>query len=179
LFQVVLDANVLFPFTLRDTLLRAAEQELYIWRWSSEILEEMRRNLVTKDFTTAEKSLQLVEAIRRAFPEGEVTGYEFLIRRMPNDPKDRHVAAAAVRAGAQLIVTENIRDFRTVPEGLEVTTADGFLCDLYGLAPDQMLQAVIDQAGALRRPPRTVKDILCGLEKFAPNFVARLRTELP
>lgn len=28
-FPVVLDANVLFPFTLRDTLLRAAHAGLY------------------------------------------------------------------------------------------------------------------------------------------------------
>ena len=28
-FRVVLDANVLFPFTLRDTLLRAAYADLY------------------------------------------------------------------------------------------------------------------------------------------------------
>ena len=41
-FQVILDANVLFPFTLRDTLLRAAERELYLIGWSGQILEEMR-----------------------------------------------------------------------------------------------------------------------------------------
>jgi len=29
-FKVVLDANVLYPFSLRDTLLRLAERELYV-----------------------------------------------------------------------------------------------------------------------------------------------------
>jgi predicted nucleic acid-binding protein len=177
-FQVVLDANVMFPYTLRDTLLRAAEQDLYLLGWSAEILEEMRRNLVTKGITTEEKSRSLVQAIQEAFPEGEITGYEYLIPAMPNDPKDRHVAAAAVRAGAQLIVTENLKDFRKLPDGLEVKTADAFLCDLFHLAPDLLLQTVIDQAGSLRRPPRTVEDVLRGLGKFAPKFVANLRTEM-
>jgi hypothetical protein len=36
-FIVVLDANVLFPFTLRDTLLRAAAAGLYQVRWSSQM----------------------------------------------------------------------------------------------------------------------------------------------
>jgi hypothetical protein len=36
----VLDANVLYPFTLRDTLLRAAAAGLFQARWSDKILEE-------------------------------------------------------------------------------------------------------------------------------------------
>jgi hypothetical protein len=46
-FIVVLDANVLFPFTLRDTLLRAAAAGFYQLRWTSLILDEMARNLVS------------------------------------------------------------------------------------------------------------------------------------
>ena len=34
-----------------------------------------------------------------------VTGYEPLIAAMQNDIKDRHVVAAAVKAGAQVIIT--------------------------------------------------------------------------
>ena len=45
-FKVVLDANVLYPFSLRDTLLRAAAAALFQVYWSDEILEETRRNLV-------------------------------------------------------------------------------------------------------------------------------------
>ena len=46
-FIVLLDANVLFPFSLRDTLLRAASAGFYQVRWSSQILDEMARNLVS------------------------------------------------------------------------------------------------------------------------------------
>lgn len=37
--------------------------------------------------------------------------YEPLVDSMSNDPKDRHVLAAAVRANAQVIATFNVRDF--------------------------------------------------------------------
>jgi len=40
-FGVVLDACVLIPASLRDTLLRAAEQGMYQMHWSELILEEV------------------------------------------------------------------------------------------------------------------------------------------
>ena len=49
--------------------------------------------------------------MQRAFPEALVTGYAYLTEVMRNDPRDRHVLAAAVRAGAAVIVTNNVRDF--------------------------------------------------------------------
>jgi predicted nucleic acid-binding protein len=52
-----------------------------------------------------------VQQMRRAFPFAaeESRGYERLIPAMANDRKDRHVLAAAVAAGAALIVTANER----------------------------------------------------------------------
>src|SRR5438309_6478453 len=44
-FKVVLDANVLYPFSLRDTLLRAASEGLFQLYWSDQILEEARPEL--------------------------------------------------------------------------------------------------------------------------------------
>jgi hypothetical protein len=45
-FIVVVDANVLFPLTLRDTVLRAAAADFYQLRSSNEILDDVERNLV-------------------------------------------------------------------------------------------------------------------------------------
>ncbi|WP_394844240.1 PIN domain-containing protein [Pendulispora brunnea] len=87
-FRVVLDANVLFPSTLRDTLLRAAEAGVYQLYWSATILEEMRRNLVSTGRVAEEKAQRLVTVMCEAFPEAMVVGHEPLIDRMPNDPKD-------------------------------------------------------------------------------------------
>jgi len=38
--RAVLDANVLFPFTLRDMLLRAAAEGCFQSSWSEQILDE-------------------------------------------------------------------------------------------------------------------------------------------
>ncbi len=84
-FIVVLDANVLFPFTLRDTLLRAAAADIYQLRWSSEILEEMAANLVSSSTMSADKAARLRETMERAFPEAGVSAYEPLVAAMRND----------------------------------------------------------------------------------------------
>jgi len=131
-FVVVVDANVLFPFTLRDTRLRAAAAGFYQLRWTAEILDEMERNLVRTGTTTADKAARLRAMMEKYFPEAEITGYESLVSAMRNDAKDRHVVAAAVKAGAQVIVTANLKDFVPLPDGVEAQSPDEFLCNLFG-----------------------------------------------
>lgn len=169
-FKVVLDANVLYPFTLRDTLLRAAGADLFQVYWSQQILHEATRNLVVNDVMTEDKAQRLAAAMTSAFPEAEVTDYESLIASMKNDEKDRHVAAAAVKVGAQVIVTENVRDFRDLPNGLEAQTADDFLCNLFELNPELVVSLLGEQAGALRAPPSTFEQLIERLRHIAPNF---------
>jgi UDP-glucose 4-epimerase len=55
-FKVVLDANVLYPFTLRDTLLRAAAAGLYQAYWSERILDEATGNLIAAGRMTREQA---------------------------------------------------------------------------------------------------------------------------
>ncbi|MDZ4235884.1 MAG: PIN domain-containing protein, partial [Dietzia sp.] len=45
------------------------------------------------------------------FADAMVTGYEDLVPTMTNDAKDRHILAAAIRGGAEVLVTFNTRDF--------------------------------------------------------------------
>src|SRR3954447_8506311 len=96
-FIVVVDANVLFPLTLRDTVLRAAAAGFYQLRWSAEILDEMERNLVSTNTMATDKAARLRATMERYFPDAEVTGYEPLVAGLTNDEKDRHVVAAAVK----------------------------------------------------------------------------------
>ena len=81
-FVVVLDANVLFPFSLRDTLLRAAAAGFYQLRWSAEILEEMTRNLVATGTMSAANASRLRAIMEREFPEAAVTDYASLVPAM-------------------------------------------------------------------------------------------------
>ncbi len=70
------------------------------WYWSAEILDEARRNLVGRGVINEEQAARLFLAMQGAFPEAMVSDHESLIDGMPNHEKDRHVAAAAVKAGA-------------------------------------------------------------------------------
>lgn len=171
-FRVVLDANVLFPFTLRDTLLRAAAAGYYQLYWSEQIIEEARRNLLDRGVIDAAQAESLFAAMQGAFPEAEVLGHEPLIAAMPNDPKDRHVAATAVKAGAQVIVTFNLRDFAELPEGLEAQSPSDFLGHILDLDPRGVIALLRAQAAALKRPPKTFDQLLDGLAKTVPSFVA-------
>lgn len=82
-FVAVLDACVLIPASLRDTLLRAVEKDLYRMQWSNEILEEVRRNLVMQGMTSEEGAQSLVDEMKRYFPDASVDGYTSLTAAMP------------------------------------------------------------------------------------------------
>ncbi len=89
-YRVVLDACVLIPMPLADTLLRMAEApRLYLPRWSQTIMEEVTRNLISKWDMPPEKALRREEELRRHFPEAWVEGFETLIDVLTNDPKGR------------------------------------------------------------------------------------------
>ena len=95
------------------------------------------------------------------------------------DPDDRHVLAAAMRCGAQTIVTFNLTDFpneRLRPLGVEAVHPDDFVLDLLDLAPGAVLRALTDQAAALRNPPMSLADVLICVEKGGlPRSMAEAR----
>lgn len=163
----VLDACVLVPSVLADTLLRCAERALYRPLWSEEILGEVHRHLpLTVDGAAADRR---IAAMRRHFPEALVTGYEPLIDQMVNHPKDRHVLAAAVAAGAECVVTANLRDFpdhAVDAYAIEALHPDDFLCGLYDAASEEVVDVIVAQSratGSGGRPRLGVVDILDGL----------------
>lgn len=178
--RVVLDANVLYRATLRDTLLRAAEQGLYRPVWSDQILDEMWRNLV-EDRRVDESRSRLVTEMRRAFPRAEVGVPSDLIDQMTNAPEDRHVVAAAVVAGAEVIVTANLRDFgrdALAPFGVVALLPDTFLLHLFDADAAVMAEIVQAQAEELVKEPMTTEEVLLRLARDAPGFVARVRDVL-
>ncbi len=174
---VVLDANVLVMAALRDTLLRAADAALYRLAWSEDILAEVERTLVDKGMTTKLQARLLLDVMRAAFPDAAVTGYRARLSHMTNDPKDRHVLAAAVTAGAPVIVTANLKHFRAealAPYAITAQSPDDFLCDLSASSPERLGQIIRAQARDLVRPPLSVPALLSLLARQqAPQFAAR------
>ena len=174
-FIVVVDANVLFPLTLRDTVLRAAAAGFYQLRWSADILDEMERNLVATNTMAVDKAARLRATMERYFPEAEVTGYASLIAGLQNDKKDRHVVAAAVKAGAQVITTSNLKDFVPLPDGLEAQSPDEFLCNLFDLDPAAFVEMLREQCADLVKPPVTFDELLARLARVVPDLIGAVR----
>jgi len=176
----VLDACVLYPLPLRDTLLRAAQQNLYAVRWSERILDEVARNLVKDRRATHEQAMNLIDVMKRAFEDAEVpeAAIALLEPTMINEPPDRHVVAAAVASDAAAVVTSNLRHFPATacePFGIEVVHPDAFLCELQARAPAKIRVALTEQAAALSRPPFTVTELLDLLAATVPEFVSQVR----
>lgn len=84
------------------------------------------------------------------------------------DPDDRHVLAAAIRAGAQVIVTNNRKDFPAdylAEWGRERKSADEFVLDLIGLDDRVVYACLAEIAAARRHPPQALEDVLRELER--------------
>jgi hypothetical protein len=159
----VLDANVLIPAALCDTLLRLANTGIYDLFWSADILEEVERNLVVDGFMDEDHARRRVMAMRAAFPQAMVEGYLDLIPTLTNSAKDRHVLAAGGKAGTPVIVTSNLSDFppdALAPFGITAYSPDRFLIHLYRRNARTLRRAIRLQASSLHRPPLTVEDVL-------------------
>lgn len=90
--------------------------------------------------------------------------------------------AAAIRAGAQTIVTFNLKD---IPQstlskyGIEALHPDDFVVDLIDLAPGAVCAAITNQAAALRRPRMSLDQVFDLLRTTGlVESVARLRSLL-
>ncbi|WP_373291507.1 PIN domain-containing protein [Nocardia camponoti] len=82
-----------------------AEADLIQPLWSTHILEESRRNLCRRhvDERATASVDRLITTLQTFFPDSMVDGYSQLIDRMENDPKDRHVLAAALQGNADVL----------------------------------------------------------------------------
>lgn len=180
-FVVIYDACVLYPAPLRDLLLRIALSGLVRARWTDEILDECFRNIAEDRPDLLKGTLDRTRDLMcAAVPDCLVTNYETLADAVDlPDAGDRHVLAAAIRCGAQAIVTFNLKDFPAAPLepfGIEAKHPDDFVMDAIGLKPGVVLQVITQQADALKSPPVSIGDLLNTLrDRGLEQSVARLR----
>ena len=99
-----------------------------------------------------------------AFPDALVENYEPLTTFLDlPDENDRHVLAAAIKTNANIIVTNNIRDFPAEylsRFGLAVKTADDFLTDTIDLNIEIAVQAFKTMVKHRRAPILSDYDML-------------------
>lgn len=185
-FAVFLDACVLVPVALTDTLLRLADRGLFRPLWSQQVLDEATDAVAEIRPAQLAGMHRRVAAMNDHFPDAMVHGWDQLVSGIVlPDPDDRHVVAAAVRGGADGILTHNVRDFppeALAPLGLEAIVPDDFLLDQLDLAPALTVQVVRAQAAATGTPPHpslTALDVLASLAAAgAPAFAAELQRHL-
>ena len=97
-----------------------------------------------------------------------MTGYESLIESIDlPDRDDRRVLAAAIRCGANVIVTINMADFPSHALrnfGIEAQHPDEFVLALLESFPDLVLEAARTHRASLKNPPKTQEEYLAELD---------------
>ena len=152
MFVALLDTSVLWPSLQRDFLLSLHIQGAYRSIWSEAILDELQfheaAKLIKRDVAESEataRAAHLILQMRTHVADSIVLGWEPLEGTfgLP-DPNDEHVVAAAVIGGAEVIVTQNLRDFppQRLPADLEVLNAAVFARNTVDLSPRGAIAAV-------------------------------------
>jgi len=178
-YTALLDACVLVPMALCDTLLRLAEEPaFYRPIWSNQILQEVGDALESKLQLTAEQREYRISKMTEAFPESAIHFPDAFAESLTGvpDPKDRHVLAAAITGHAHVIVTANAKHFPEEYLGsfdILRHSPDDFLIHQFHLGPYEILEKLTAQAIAIKKDRN---ELLDGLRRVAPKFV-QLATE--
>lgn len=192
MFSAVLDTSVLWPSLQRDFLLSLAAERTYSPKWSTAILDELVFHEAEKlagrgaAVDDAERSAQrLIDQMSSAFDDALVTDWEPLegTYGLP-DPDDEHVLATAVMCSAEVIVTENLKDFPAskLPAPIRAIPARDFAHDTVRAHLAQSCRAVIaicDRSGR-HGPELTAADLLTILdERYGMTETVELLSAAP
>lgn len=167
-FTAVLDTNVVYPVIIRDLLFWFAYYDLYTPKWSKHIFDEWKK-ITQEKGVSEEEANKRIDKANAAFPDALVVNYERLINHLElPDMDDRHVMAAAIKTNANLIVTNNTKDF---PEdylksyGLSAKTADDFLTDIIDLNQTQAVAAFKEMVLNKKNPKMDEFEVLNQLRR--------------
>lgn len=168
-FTVVYDACALYPPSIRDLLVELARTGLCRAKWTQRIHEEWIGAVMVGRADGERARFERIAALMNAAVlDCEVTGYESLEPSLAlPDPQDRHILAAAIRAGAQEIVTFNLRDFpesALSPFGIRAVHPDVFVEHLLDLNAEAVCEAVRGIRRRLAAPPMTAEELLTAYE---------------
>jgi predicted nucleic acid-binding protein len=168
-FIVVYDADSLVGNSQRDLLFQVALAGLVQAKLTERILDEtMAAVHKSRPDIAPEKIARLRTLMLGAIPDSIVRGHEPLIEGLQlRDPDDRHVLAAAIKSGAQLIVTKD-KDFTPValrPWNIEAKIPDDFILDLIDISEKVVWSCVQQIVNSRKLHPETVEDVLAQLER--------------
>ncbi|SRR5579885_3345190 len=132
-YTVILDSSVLVPGFLSNFLLWMADADLFRVKWTDDIHQEWMRGRRER-YGHAQAVLDARRKVMdEGFPDSLVTDYDSLVDGLSlPDKDDRHVLAAAIKCGANAIVTSNLRHFPAhllAPFNLAAISQDDFVLD--------------------------------------------------
>lgn len=180
----VCDACVLYSITLADLLTSLGEADLFRPRWTHEIHEEWIRNVIENrkgdGLVTREKLEIRRDAMIEAVEGSLIEDYEDLIPSLTlPDADDRHILAAAIKAGADLILTANLKDFPLQTLTVWNLTAkhpDDFTTEMLDTDPEIVIAVVKEMRARRKRPPISAEDFLAQLKRQGlNNFADKLK----
>jgi predicted nucleic acid-binding protein len=178
---VIYDACVLYPAPLRDVLMNLALTGVFQARWTDAIHDEWIRNLNNNRPEIPLQKLQRVRQLMDQFvPDALITGYEGLIGTLTlPDQNDRHVLAAAIHGGAEVIITLNTRDFpvsELAKYDIERCEPDAFVLRQLHSHQAKVIQALHEQRTGMLNPTPSVDEFLSTLAKnHLPHSVTQLQ----
>ncbi len=178
-FPVVLDACVLANQRVTDLLLRPSETpRLFLPKWSGRILDEADKTLVEKLAWPASLAAYRRQQMATHFGEALVEGFEPIESCLENDPKDRHVLAAAISAKCEIIVTFNLKHFPAdalSPWGVEAHHPSKFLESLYSLNQGLVVQRLNDIGAVLGK---TTAEVISELSVHVRPFAIQVANDI-
>lgn len=167
-FTCVIDTNIIYPIEIRDILFWFAHHELFTIKWSRHIFNEWEEVMRRKKISESEIKKRIQRAYL-AFPDALVENYEPLISSLNlPDNDDNHVLAAAIKTNANVIVTNNIKDFPNdylSKFSLVAKSADDFIADIIDLNHEKAIQAFKELVLYRRNPDLDEYQVLDNLRK--------------
>jgi predicted nucleic acid-binding protein len=168
-FTCILDTNVIYPIQVRDLLFWFAHYDLYTPKWSEHIFDEWA--VVMRRHNLSEAEIQKrIDNANNAFPDAMVKNYIPLINGLElPDEDDKHVLAAAIKINANIIVTNNLKDF---PQdylstfGLTAKSVDDFITDIIDLNHEKAVEAFRAMVINRRNPEMDEFEVLDSLRRI-------------
>ena len=180
--RVFIDTNELFPFTVMDVLLTLCENRLFRWVWTDELLAEWEDVIVREHQRSPESARSITAAVRVHFSAGRIDPADYRDRitdDLSPDPGDRAHVAACLGGHVNVLLTRNVKDYRSaalVQHGVRVLTADDYLRALEQRHPIAVLGSFIATANARKRPPVTPHELADRIAAAgAAEFANRIR----
>ncbi|AKJ69402.1 hypothetical protein PATSB16_37100 [Pandoraea thiooxydans] len=181
-YAALLDACVLYPIAMTDSLMSLATAGLFAAKWSTKIEQEWIAALELRRPDLRGKLEFRRNCMREAVPDWEVpeVAWAPLVAsyELP-DPNDRHVLAAAVAGHVDCIVTENLRDFPSTTVdayGIEVVSPDRFIINQWDLDPLATMTAFKRMRARWKSPRATPENFARALEHGGlPATAQRIR----